>query len=1339
MVLHPSIAASPTATCFEGSALLDSACEANLISASFAKHSGLRLQKLIRPIELLSADERLFATIHHRVSGILSNGSHLEQIQAFVVPNLPRYNMILGGPWLECHNPVIDWKDKTVTMSSPHCLSHCCSEGRPVVLHTSVMSHSLSSSSNECPSSSYPLSSSIEIISASAFYHQAQKSNTRVYAIYPHEFLNDTNGVHEFTEPLTISLAQLSLSHSRHERESLHQALANSVFPRSSQSVPLSFCANKISAADLDKHLRGPTQHSAEDLRRLVPEPFHPWLDSFASDQGSYSLPPHRPEDHAIELQPGSVPPFTKSYRPVPLPHREAVRKTLEDLLRKGVIRSSSSPASSPILLVSKPSGGVRMCVDYRKLNDITIKRRHPIPLLSETLSNLSKAKFYTKLDVRAAFNQLRIRHGDEWLTSFCTRYGQFEWLVMPFGLCNAPATWQAYINSLIREWLDDFVTAYLDDILIYSNSYDEHVHHVQLVLERIKGAGLPLDVDKCHFIVQRVDYLGIILTPDGVEMDPKKLDTILQWPTPSSPRELHRFVGFCNFYRRFIPKFSQLTAPLNALLRCKVVHTNGRRHVVYPAFDWSPLCNAAFTSLKDHFASATFLAHYDPSLPTVVETDASDLITAGVLSQFHGDSLRPIAFYSKRMSPAEGNYAIYDKELLAIVRAFEIWRPELIGLHSPARVLTDHLSLRYFMTTKQLSSRQARWAEFLSQFSFLIAYRSGKQNTVADLLSRPPGELADAHKRQILFRTRTLLDESALDPEVKSALQAVLSESVTDIDPARPASISVCPIYPTAPLPRTDSDSDSIGETDEDDQLLSPVNLDDIRRSLDQDEDFTAIMHALDSNARRLPSSMVRRGFRFSMSDFSFRDGLLYVQDRIFIPNDHDLKLSLLSAYHDSRTFGHPSEKTLFRLLSRYYWWLGLRADCDRYTGACLTCRRSKPNNFPPPGFLQSLPLPQRLWSDVTMDLAEDLPLCVRKGRAFRHVLVIVDRLTKDRIFEPLMTKSAEEIVEVVHRRLFCVHGFPRTMVSDRGSAFMSSFMAQYAALYNVKLVFATVRHPQTDGQSEAVVKSLKTYLREFVNHRQDDWVDFIPDAEFVSRNWPSHTTGLSPFFAVHGFEPRCPVDPLISVDPADCTPESADAVVARTTQIRRWLKDQLVWNHDVVAFQADKRTRPPSAIRPGDLVFVDESLLRQHRDRPSSSLRPVRLGPWPVLRSIKDHAFEVDLPGHMVRDGHSRVINKQFLRLAKPLMRGQRSSPSPVLLPSAFTPGVHDEWEVDVVVGCRLHPQRGLEYLALYKHHEDWNLDPRWQPWTDFEHAVQKVLEYHAENPDAPSCPFG
>ena len=299
--------------------------------------------------------------------------------------------------------------------------------------------------------------------------------------------------------------------------------------------------------------------------------------------------------------------------------------------------------------------------MDYRGLNAVTVKNRYPLPLISETLNRLSRAKIFTKLDIISAFNRLRIREGDEPLTAFKTRFGLFEYLVMPFGLCNGPASFQNYINDTLGEWLDDFCTAYLDDILIYSHNEAEHEIHVKRILQKLLEAGLQIDITKCAFGVTEVPYLGLIITTKGVKMDPAKVDTIINWPLMINVKDVQSFLGFANFYRRFIYGYSKLAAPLTNLTKKNV------------PFEWTPECQKAFDTLKSAFTSETVLRHYDPSLPIVIETDASDYVSGGILSQYGKDGiLYPVAYFSKKHNPAECNYKIYDKELMAIVRAFE-------------------------------------------------------------------------------------------------------------------------------------------------------------------------------------------------------------------------------------------------------------------------------------------------------------------------------------------------------------------------------------------------------------------------------------------------------------------------------------------------------------------------------------------------------------------------------------------------------------------------------------------------------------------------------------------
>ena len=252
------------------------------------------------------------------------------------------------------------------------------------------------------------------------------------------------------------------------------------------------------------------------------------------------------------------------------------------------------------MLLAKKPGGGVRICVDYRGINHITAKNRYPLPLIKETLDSIQHAKWYTKVDVISAFNRVRVAQGHEWLTAFITRFGLYETLVTPFGLCNAPSTFQRYINDLLYDILDDFVTAYLDDILIYSKTRDEHIQHVREVLKRLQSAGLQIDLKKSEFFTKRTRYLGLIITPNGIEMDPEKVHTISSWEPPNTLRQLQRFLGFANFYRRFINNFSATARSLYDLLKKNVT------------FAWTSECQQAFNTLKKHFTTAPALAFFD-------------------------------------------------------------------------------------------------------------------------------------------------------------------------------------------------------------------------------------------------------------------------------------------------------------------------------------------------------------------------------------------------------------------------------------------------------------------------------------------------------------------------------------------------------------------------------------------------------------------------------------------------------------------------------------------------------------------------------------------------------
>src|SRR5437773_2823677 len=504
--------------------------------------------------------------------------------------------------------------------------------------------------------------------------------------------------------------------------EYFHRFLAENL-----RTTDAEFLRRKVVGMDVEKFMKGKPALTREDILRRLPREHRHQVETFLPKNAD-ELPPHRPWDHKIEIMPGKQAPYHKT-RPLSPAELQCVKKWIDEMLDKGFIRESSSPAAAPLLLAAKPGGGVRICHDYRGLNAVTVKNRYPLPLIRATLDALCNAKFYTKLDVIAAFNRIRVAEGHEWLTAFITRFGLFEMLVTPFGLCNAPATFQNYINHVLHDALDDYCIAYLDDVLVFSRTREEHAKYVREIITRLGNAGLQIDINKSEFYTKKTKYLGLIISTDGMSMDPENVQVIQAWKDPTSVKELQQFLGFANFYRRFIQGYSAVVSPMTQLLRKEV------------PWSWGPDQTAAFGALKTAFTTAPVLAYYDYNKRTVVETDASNWASGGVLSQADADGkLRPVAFFSAKHSAPECNYEIYDKELLAIVKALEEWRPELQGTTDAFEIITDHKNLQTFMTTKQLNQRQVRWAEFLSQFNFVITYRPGSKAILPDALSRLPG-----------------------------------------------------------------------------------------------------------------------------------------------------------------------------------------------------------------------------------------------------------------------------------------------------------------------------------------------------------------------------------------------------------------------------------------------------------------------------------------------------------------------------------------------------------------------------------------------------------------------
>ena len=782
-------------------------------------------------------------------------------------------------------------------------------------------------------------------------------------------------------------------------------------------------------------------------FEEIVPEEYRQYSKVF-SESESERLPEHKPYDHGIDLKPDAPETLRSKVYPMPPNEQEELDRFLEENLRKGYIVPSKSPMASPVFFVKKKDGKLRLVQDYRKLNEFTVKNRYPLPLATDIISRLRQARYFTKFDVRWGYHNVRIKEGDEWKAAFVTNQGLFEPRVMLFGLTNSPATFQALMNSIFADLIAaGKVAVYLDDILIFSATLEEHRQVTHEVLRRLQEHDLYLRPEKCEFERTEVEYLGLVIREGEVAMDPVKVKAVTEWPAPKNLRELRGFLGFANFYRRFIRDFSKHARPLNDLTKKDVSWT------------WGLAQQHAFAALKDAFTREPVLVSWDPARPTRVEVDASGFATGGVLLQRLDDGLwHPVAFRSESMTDAERNYEIYDREMLAIVRALEDWRHYLEGLPEPFEIVTDHRNLEYWRTAQNLSRRQARWSLYLSRFDFSLTHKPGKTNTQADPLSRlPMHQVSDADDNR---------EQIVLGPERFAALSATLTDTSTLEQEIRDAKL--------------------------------------------QDPDVVEALHLLkEKGPRKLVNGLL---------EWEVVDGLIYRHGKLYVPPDKNLRRRITSLCHDALAAGHPGRNGTLELVGSRFWWPQQAAFVRKYVEGCDVCQRRKAPRHPH-GTLHPHDVPEGVWQTMGVDLVTGLPtvkgydaIIVYTDHYSKQVHVLPTTTDVD----------AEGVADIHYREIFRLHGIPGKVVSDRGPQFAARFTKALYQKLGIQHALTTAYHPQSNGQTERANQEVEKHLRLFTNSRQDDWVDHLPTAEFVLNNRVHSAHNMSPFEVVYGYRPN-------------------------------------------------------------------------------------------------------------------------------------------------------------------------------------------------------------------------
>jgi len=1090
--------------------LIDSGASCNFISTTFAKQHKLRFSTFTPAICIRLADGTLYHSNQHLSSASVQLTANYSYTADFVATKLEAYDGILGKPFLNSVNPVIDWPRNTIT--SPFNLT-----GDAFALP----------------------SATIHLVSAKRLAKSIrQEPDMPVFRCFVTETLAEAPD----PPPPPDSFAPTTVLSPANER-ALH-------------------------------HLLGTTHRATFD------EP---------------STVTHAGPEQRINLLPNAPPPESRLYRMSPA-ELEELQRQLQIYLEKGWIRPSVSEYGAPVLFARKADGSLRMCIDYRALNAQTIKDKYPLPRMDELFDHLHGAKYFTSLDLWSGYHQCRIHPDDVHKTAFKTRYGSYEFTVMPFGLTNAPAAFMRLMNNVLKTYLDKFVVVYLDDVLIYSKTEEEHLRHLQLVLDTLNAANLKVKISKCSFAQSSTKFLGYVVSDQGISVDSKKVSSITTWPLPTDLTSMRSFLGFTGFYRKFIRDYAKIAAPLTDLTKTTQP---------FPS-PLPPAAIDAFNLLKAALLSAPVLTipFTGPTAEFTLYTDASTIGVGAVLLQDQGNGLQPVCYESRKLIPAEQKYAVHELELLAIVHALKVFRHYLEGCQH-FTVYTDHHSLKYFFTQKNLSRRQAHWAQELAPYqpNMSITYRKGADNQ-ADALSR--------------LNTASLFTSSAASSALSlTSYNAMISALSTHFPTTASATLSTAtPVAHVHSVTTDDSIVSTITTNFPTSASLAPAEvllddsiLEDITTAYSSDPFYSA------ANTKR-PKYLVQR------------DSLWYFNDRICVPKDPAIRLRLLQEHHDIPIAGHQGYLKTLNSIASQFWWPRMTRTVRSYVASCATCQRIKHSTQALPGLLQPHAIPSRPFASISMDRIVALPrsLC-HDTLTYDSIISFTCMLTKYAIFVRARNDiTSEQLAYLFIDNVMSKYGLPQVIVSDRDPLITSTFWQTLFNALGSKLNLSTAHHPQTDGQSERSHQSIEQILRAYVTPLHDDWSTWLPIAEYAYNTHVHASTHQTPFFATHGYNP---VTPASLLHRAANTPPAVSDYLDNLRDIHATISKELELAKAQQTEQANRHRRSLS-FKVGDRVRLSSEhiTLAQY---PSSKFRPRFLGPFPVTAIISPVSYRLQLPASM------------------------------------------------------------------------------------------------------------
>lgn len=827
---------------------------------------------------------------------------------------------------------------------------------------------------------------------------------------------------------------------------------------------------------------------------------------------------------------------YTKSYRH---PHalKDEIQRQVEKLLENKIIRPSISPYSAPVWVVPKKADSSgqrkwRMVIDYRQLNEKTIEDKYPLPRIEEILDNLGKSVYYTSLDLAQAFNQIEMHPDSIEKTAFTVNNGHYEYTRMPFGLKNAPSTFQRVMDHLLKDYLHKFCFVYLDDIIIFSKSLDEHYQHIRLIFKKLRDFNLKIELNKCEFFKKEVPFLGHVITQNGIRPNPSKIEAISKYPIPKTTKEIKSFLGIAGYYRRFIKDFSKIVAPITKCLK-----KNTKIDVNDPDYI------AAFELCKELLTNAPILAYPDFQKTFYLTTDASNVALGGVLSQHD----RPISFYSRTLNSAERNYSTTEKELLAIIECCKHFRPYLFGRRFT--IETDHQPLVWLYKSKERNARLERWKIRLTEYDFNVVHRRGHTNKVADALSRIEINNGDSDDADSI---RPNIDEIPVltDDDIREILGPLTDPITPDNPPELPNLNDVPPVNPPEPPDLSDGDTIHTGpETTPNSVVFTDksVNVFSNRIIIYTGEYFkrritrpfnknTHIITINRQDAEHAFTEIVKDtiGPGLAYGIFFFDDQLKYVfsdivskiildgKCKIFICKTYlrdvitdDEQIDIVKRYHDVTHTGITETESHIKL---QYYWPKIKETVTKVVNTCQLCLRAKYERNPYVLKFQGPLLAKRPFDIVHIDTF-----------SFENskFLTIIDLFS--RYAQAYLVKGANAVnVLDKLRHYMSHHNIPQKIVCDEGSEFKNCTFEEFCNLNKIQLHYTTVNNPKSNSPIERFHSTLVEKLRilKLKNPREQP-SSLVISAILIYNQTIHSSTGYSPFHLLYG-----PYDRLIELD---------------------------------------------------------------------------------------------------------------------------------------------------------------------------------------------------------------